>query len=166
VCCACDSTHTKKGSVSLLPPRGQCSLLSTCSSNTIRISAFLVGASALRAPVASTGLFSRLFGTTMASADKYPVPSSYPVTKSADEWKQKLNKQEYDVLFKKDTERAGTGQCLVCRFCALAAYTRLLVLARKVSASKHVLNLYFCYLLQANMIDSTLRKAKATSHAR
>jgi hypothetical protein len=72
-----------------------------------------VGASALRAPVASTGLFSRLFGTTMATADKYPMPSSYPVTKTADEWKQKLNKQEYDVLFKKDTERAGTGQCHV-----------------------------------------------------
>jgi hypothetical protein len=153
LCCAvlclsdsCVHLTPKKGSVSLLLyiSRGQRSLLSTCSSNTIRISAFLVGASALRAPVASTGLFSRLFGTTMASADKYPVPSSYPVTKSADEWKQKLNKQEYDVLFKKDTERAGTGQCLVCRFYALAAYTRLLVFARRVSACQHVLNLSVC----------------------
>jgi hypothetical protein len=75
-----------------------------------------VGASALRAPVvASTGLFSRLFGSSSATmADKYPVPSSFPVTKTADEWKQKLNKQEYDVLFKKDTERAGTGRFPDC----------------------------------------------------
>lgn len=41
---------------------------------------------------------------------KFPAPSSYPVTKSAEEWKKDLSPFEYGVLFKKDTERAGSGE--------------------------------------------------------
>ncbi|CAM9114848.1 unnamed protein product [Ascophyllum nodosum] len=41
---------------------------------------------------------------------KYPVPETFPVQKTEDQWRADLSVQDYHILRQKGTERASTGE--------------------------------------------------------